>query len=141
MKRVGNGHYHTPTTDKSTPLKETGTVRTCKITIKSASWEAFADPKIELVVSLKASSSFRGCITSVMWTFFSVANLRNLSKAASCTVEVIDVKAHSRQLKIERYFQDACRHCIWAEDNLFHGKNVTGDEAGEHGAVILQVGA
>lgn len=61
---------------------------TCKITTKSASWVAFAEPNIELVVSLCPSSSFRGCMTRIMWTFFSVANFRNLSKATSCTEKI-----------------------------------------------------
>lgn len=58
-------------------------VPTCRMTTKSASCVALAEPKIELVVSLFPSSSFRGCMTSVICTFCSVANFRNLSRATS----------------------------------------------------------
>lgn len=101
--------------------------QTCKIITKSASWVAFAEPKIELVVSLCPSSSFRGCITSVICTFCSVANFLNLSSATSCGSIT---SMHEHQGKAEKHICGAMR---WpSPDRTYNGHKWEPDFAEVH---------
>ena len=64
-------------------------ILTCRIMTLSASWVALPVPNTDDRVSSVLSSSLRGCITKVIWTPRSVANMRSL--CTDCNHRVIPI--------------------------------------------------